>query len=413
VWATASDPALDAVHAPTVMPDSVPEPSPGRSGPSRDVVRRRRAALIGAVAGVLVIAVVGIVVAGGGGSSDDPTGPTSALRNDDLTLNVPTSWRKRAAPDIPGLHARNAVAAAAPGGASVVVAEHLPGRADPTLLPQRLRAALRRGPGTPETFAAAGTQGYRYDALRARGVQGPLRVYALLTSAGVATVVCGSSATAGSAVAAECDKIARTLSLTSAEARPVGLSEDYSGLLAKTVATLNSGVHTVNTSLADAGTPTARARAMRRASGLYRTAAASLGEAGTGLNPLDLGVNPKLVAAFRQFASAYARVARATRSNTLPALRRARGAVTRTRPKLAPATAALRRLGYTAALPATPNTPQAPVVSAAPLGPSSESPKQVRPPAPGATPPPPQATKPPPPPAPPRRPQQQEETTGG
>jgi len=383
VWATASDPDLFAVEVPTVMPDSVPErPQPlVQPRPSPQVLRRRRVALLGAGAGAATIAaVVAAVLTAGGGSSDDAT-PQKALKlsSDDLVLSVPTSWRKRAAPDIPGLHAREAVAAAGPGGA-YVVAEHL-GRADPTLLPPTLLAELRGSPGQPEKATVAGTRAYRYDRLRARGVRGRLRVYAALTSDGVAMVVCGGAASARPALASACDESAQTLSLTSAETRPVGLGKDYSAFLEKPIGTLNSEVIAVNTSLADAGTPMARARAMRRAARLYRSAAAALAKAGGDINPVDRELNARLRAVFKRLASDYTRVRGAAARDDAAALRRARRAVNRTRPRLAAVAAALRRLGYTAELPgATPATPRSPIASKArPVEPSSEPPTQVQP----------------------------------
>jgi serine/threonine protein kinase len=409
-WATASDPLQFAVDAPTVMPDSVPEPSrvPPRPATSPEVLLRRRIALAGVGTGVVAIAVVGALVVGGGGSSDDP-GPTSqalVLHGDGLALSVPTSWRKRAASDVPGAYAADAVAATGSGGA-YVVAEHRPGRADPTLLSPRLRSALRGTPGKPETVSLAGTQAYRYDGLRARGVKGRLRVYAVLTSEGVATVVCGSSAPAGPA-ASQCDGIAESLRLTSAEARAVGLSEGYAALLEKTVETLNTGVNEVNTSVDSAIAAPARAAALRRATGLYRRAVAALAKPGADLNPLDLGLNARVVAAFKGFAVVYPRVARAALRNDATELHRARLAVRTRRARLADTIAALRRVGYTAPLPRSPDAPRSPLARVTspprgkPLPPASQPPTQQRPVVPRTTRPPaakpPRATKPPPPP---------------
>jgi hypothetical protein len=321
-------------------------------------------------------------------------------------LSVPASWRKAAVADIPGLHAEHAVAAAQSGG-GYVVAEHLPGRADPTLLPRRLRAALQERLSRPATVALAGTQGYRYDGLRVRGVQGRLRAYAALTSGGVATVLCAGAG------ASECDEIARTLSLTSAEGRPIRVSEDYSALLEKTVGTLNAGVASVDTSLADAGTPAAQAAAMRGAARLYGGAVASLGRASSGLNPIDLELNARLVAALERLASGYGRVARAAGRGDAAALRRARSRVGRSRSRLAAAAATLRRLGYTAELPKAPATPSSIASSArpVPLSPSSGQPTPVQP----STPPriaPPPAVKPPPPPRAPRQPEKESGSIG-
>jgi serine/threonine protein kinase len=409
-WATASDPVQPAVEAQTVMPDKVPErPQPTeRSGPSPDVFRRRRIALAAAGGGVAAIAVVVAVVVAGGGSGGG-TGEKSqglVLQGDAFALNVPTSWRKRAAADLPGSYARDAVAAAGPGGA-YVVAEHRAGRADPTLLPPKLRSASHGQ--EPAKVTLAETQAYRYDGLHARGVEGRLRVYAVLTSEGVATVVCGSSAPAGPSASA-CDGIAQTLRLTSAEARPARLSDDYSALLAKTVGTLNTGVDEVNTSVADAGTAAANAAAMRRAARLYRDASAVLGKAGGDLNPVEVGVNARLATVFKRFASTLARVGRAAARSDAAALRSARGRVGTTRSRLAAITGELRRLGYSAAPPATPRTPSrlAPKARVAPLAPSSEPPTPVQP-APKSSPAP--APKPKPPPA-PRTPEEETGTIG-
>jgi len=396
VWATASDPALFAVEAPTVMPDALPQrpQAPPSTGPSPQVVRRRRIALAGAGAGVAAIAVVGVLLAGGGGSGGDSGADAQpgGLRTGDLALNVPTAWHEQAVPDIPGLPARDAVAAGGPGGA-FVVAEHVAGRADPTLLPAKLRTALVGGAPKPEAVEVAGTNALRYDGLRARGVDGRLRVYAVLTSDGVATIACGSPATAS-----ECDDIADTLTLASAKAVPAGLSDGYSALLTKTIETFNRGVAGVNTSVADAGTPKARAAALRGATGLYRTAVASLGKAADGSNPLDLGQNARLVAGFKRLASDYARLARAAARNDAAALRGARRGIAQTRSKVAAVTAGLRRLGYAGALPTTPDTPRSafPSTPSAPLAPSSGAPQPVPQTAPKTTAPPPPAAKQPP-----------------
>jgi serine/threonine protein kinase len=405
VWATATDAAQFAVEAPTVMPESVPEPPqspPASPRLSPEVLRRRRIALAGIGAGVATIAAVGAVLATTGGPSNDSgaTPQDLALHGDGFTLSVPTSWREQASPGVPGLRGRGIVSAAGPDR-TYVVAEHRPGRADPTLLPAGLRAALRGPRPKPETVTVAGTQAYRYGPLHARGVKGGLEVYAVLTSEGVATVACGSSAAAGPAASA-CEGIAQTLRLTSAEARTVGLSTDYAAILAKTVVTLNSGVTAVNTSVAGAATAAAQAAAMRPATRLYRSAAASLGKTRADLNPVDRGLNARLAAAFRRFASAYAHGARAAARSDAAALRRARQAVTHTRATLVAVTSALRRLGYTAALPATPVVPRSPVHSNTPPPPpassSSKPPVPAQPSSPRPDTPPP-ATKPPPPPA--------------
>jgi hypothetical protein len=385
------------------MPDAVPLPSP--SPPSPAVHRRRQAALIGAGAAVLAAAAGAVVVLGGSGSGSTSTEPPAGgfvLENGDLTLTLPASWSRRAAPAIPGLHPRKA-AGAAHARDAYLAAELVRGKADPSLLPPKLLAAQRGRRPKPETITLAGQPAYRYDQLGRRGARGSLRVYALLTTQGVATVACATSV---SAVLRDCDRIAGTLKLRSAQALPAGPSKDYAATLKTTFAALDTRIKAAKASLGKAGTVTAQAAALRQLAAGYTSAVASL--RGGRLNAVDAGLNPKLVSLLHAIASAYGRLERAVRSNDAAALAQSQQALERLHAKVDAAGAALARAGYTDKPPriavTTVPPPQGPAAAPQPppvSGSSVQPPPASRPP---ATPPPaasPAPHKPPPPPPPP------------
>jgi serine/threonine protein kinase len=377
----------------TVMPEAVadrlrPAPQPAPSG----AIQGRQVALIGGGTALVVVAIGAVVLLGGGGggsggSAEKTPSGTRLVDNADLGLRVPTSWSERAATTIPGLHRRAAVTAAGAGDA-FVAAELVPGNADPTLLPRSLLAA-QKGRPKPETITIAGQRAYRYDELRGRGSATNLRVYTVLTTGGVATIACGASA--ATAAARDCDQIAGTLKLTSAQALPAGPSKSYDAILKKTFTTLDTRSKTAKTSLGKAGTVPAQAAALRQLASAYETAG-TLG--GSGLNVLDSGLNGRLASLFKSVASAYRRLELAVQDNDAAARARAQQALKRLQARRGKASAALASTGYTARPPRLPVTtvsprrpatvPQQqatppPVVTPAPNGPSSGPPKKVTP----------------------------------
>jgi serine/threonine protein kinase len=379
------------VEARTVMPDALPlRPQPPASTASEPAFQLGRYAMLGGAGAVVAaVVVVAVVLAGGGGSSGETPPGTVARTNADLGLSVPTSWSQRAVPTIPGLQTRKAVTAAR-GSDSYVAAELVRGQADPSLLPAKLLAA-QKGRPKPETMTLAGQPAYRYDALRGAGQQ-PLRVYALLTTEGVATVACG-------AAARDCDAIARTLKLTSAQALPAGPSTSYGATLKKTFTTLDGRIKTAKAKLAKAGTVAAQGVALQPLASAYETAG-TLG--GGGLNVVDARLNAKLESLFKDVAVAYGRLDTAAQSNDAAAAAAAQRTLRRLRARTNAAGAALARAGYEtpprllvpklspprrpAATPAP--QPTQPVVPS-PNVPSPQGKPQAAPPAPPPPPPPP------------------------
>jgi serine/threonine protein kinase len=361
----------------TVMPEAVADrlrPAPQPASPPA-LHRRRQAALIGGGTAAVALAVGAVVVVGGGGSggSTDKSSPATRLvDNADLSLRVPTSWSKRAVPTIPGLHRRDAVTAARADGA-YVAAELVPGNADPTLLPRTLRAA-QKGRPKAQTITLAGQQAYRYDGLRGRGSATNLRVYTVLTSGGVATIACGPFPPAR-----DCDQIAGTLKLASAQVLPAGPSKSFAATLKKTFTALDARGRAAKTSLGKAGTVTAQAAALRQLASAYENA----GAPGGGLNVLDSGLNARLASLFTSVASAYGRLGLAVQGNDAAGQARAQQVLKRLQARRARAAAALASVGYAERPPRLPITTVSPPRGSAP--PMSGS--SVTPPPPGAAPP--------------------------
>jgi hypothetical protein len=360
------------------MPDVVPGPvaAPARPTPPQ-IRRRRRVALLGAGGLALVVAAVAAVLVGGGGGGSGGTSGnppaaagTYSLHNADLALAAPKSWAEGAAdPKVPGLHRRRAVTAS-PGGGSYVTAELVAGKADPTLLPPKLLGRLKGRPAKSKT-TFGGLEAYRYDRLRPRGSSKLLRVYTVLTNAGVATVAC-STPPGGGATLAACDKLARTLRLISAEGLPLGPSKDYGAMLNEMFATLNARIDAANIRIAKAPNVTAQATALRQSAGVFQSAVDTLH--GRKLNPIDTGLNAKLESVLATFVSAYRQLERAVQSNDPVAKAKAQQALKRALRRIRAATTTLQRVGYTdvptIATPRTAVKPPAPAAKA-PVTPQS------------------------------------------
>ncbi|MBW3609503.1 MAG: hypothetical protein KY463_14400 [Actinobacteria bacterium] len=413
------DPGRDL---PTVMPDVVDEDSPQerpaegsrqqrpaerrprqqpveRSPQQRPPGRgRRRDALVAAVAALVALAALALaalVVALGSGDKPPATDPgaltSTVLENADLSLTLPARWRQRGVPDVPGFQTRGAVAGA-PGDGVFVVAELVRGRADVTLLPRELRAALAGRTPKPTTVQLAGREAYRYDALALRGLRERLTVHAALTTDGVALVAC---AIAPGATEQGCAAIADSLRLKSATRLAIEPSEDYSATLDKTFAVLTRQLRTLNADLRAARTPRGRAAVARRLAGAYRDARRALSRAR--VNPLDDGLNAKVAVFLSDASSGFALLSKAYRDNDARTIARAAKAVKRAHAKLPAANKALERAGHPELDVPTPSTPPKPKPKPGGTRPSTPPPA----PAPPPPPPPPQTPAAPPPPPPP------------
>ena len=437
---------LADVEALTISPDAVPSEvplSPGREperapeetpaparAPTPPSTKRRRVLVAGG--GAAAVAAVAVAVAlslGGGNKPPAPTPPptkpaTFELTTGDLALTLPASWSGRTEfPAIPGLR-EDRGAAAADASKAYIVADLVPGDADVTLVPDALRSRVKGKLGDPQPVTLGGRETLVYDGVRIRGAKATLRVYATLTSGGVATIVCASPATA-----ATCDAAAGSMRLSSASALSIGPSDTYRDFVTSASKVLDGRIAKWNEALGDAKTPKGRARAVGRLGHAYTSAIALLGGKGAkaaerdleaALNPVDARLNDRLTARFAQMASAYTKLAAAVRTTDRADARRYMKTATRIRGRIVTLRGAFAEAGYTGLLKVKPKTkvtlPPRRVATPVATGPAitqQQGPVQSQPPAPVQQSQPPAAPPPaaPPPAAPPPPPGPIEETT--
>ena len=161
-------------------------------------------------------------------------------------------------------------------------------------------------------------QAYRYANLRPRGVDQPVTLFTVPTSAGVATVACLDPS-------ADCESIANTLKLNAGTAFPVGPSKDYAGQLGKVLSGLDKKAAAGRKALKSAGTPKQQAAAAKGLSSAYKDASSKVSKLKT--SPADASVNRALAAALKKTGAAYGRLASAAGSSNKAAYAKASKAV--------------------------------------------------------------------------------------
>ena len=206
----------------------------------------------------------------------------------------------------------------------------------------RCRGALPR----PAAVALGALNADRYSGLRVRGVAGKMIVYAVPTSAGVATLACtvGTAAASAGAGATECGQVAATLRVVAARAYPLGPSADYARVLSSTFATLRAAVANASGRLRAATTPSGQAQAARRLAAAYSTAETAVSAAA--VSPRDRDANAALAASLGQLAAGYTLSARAAGSADTTGYRQARDRIAAGSASLRRALAGLSALGY-------------------------------------------------------------------
>jgi serine/threonine protein kinase len=349
--------------AATVMPSSIsppppveekprvaePEPAPEREEEPERERKGGRGVLVGFGIAAVIAAVLGFVIGGGsGGGSEEESGgaPTAAASNADVEALFPSSWKKiTQVPQIPGMQFSEPVALApggAAGGEAVVVGQVKEGANNSTLLPTGFRDALgldagELPPRQAVQLASNKLQAYRYPNLRPRGIDQPVTLFTVPTSAGVATVACVDPG-------ADCESIANTLKLNAGTAFPVGPSEDYAAGLGKTLGGLDKKVKAGRRALQGADTPKAQAAAAKRLATAYKSASADVSK--LEVSPADAAVNQELAAALKQTGNAYAKLGSAASANNDGAYGKARTAVQQAQQNVAGALEGLETAGY-------------------------------------------------------------------
>ena len=183
--------------------------SRARESRARPRPRRPRvfpAALAGAAV-LLVLAVVAGVLAGRSGS--EASGPTlsQSASAGSVLLSFPGAWtRLSTVPRIPGMTFSDPLALAPSGGKDGQLVAGSVNATGPTLLPAALLARLDPSPKANDPVRLGSLQAYRYKALRPKGVNGTLTVFATPTTDGVATVACVTPPGAKGSFSTDCEQ---------------------------------------------------------------------------------------------------------------------------------------------------------------------------------------------------------------
>jgi hypothetical protein len=334
-----------------------PKPKPVREPkPARAPGESSKAFPIAIAAGVILAIVLGFVIggSGGGGSSDTASPPpkgglTGTAEATNAAVKVPSGWSKLdTAPDVPGLSvaAPTAVAPGGKDGEDAIVFGNVDRAADnPALLAGTFLQGLDEPPSSPDAavqIGDSGLQAYRYDGLKPNGFDREVTVYAVPTSAGVATLACLSKDV--SAMATTCDQIANSMTLSDGKPVPVGPSKAYARPVSKAMSTLGKADKSGLSKLKSAKTPQAQAAATRSLSNAYDKAAKSVAKIDA--NPQDGSLQTQLVRALRQTGAAYDKAAKAAARKSKSGFAGANGDIGSGRKAVADALARMKAAGY-------------------------------------------------------------------
>ncbi|HET6550155.1 MAG TPA: hypothetical protein VFG79_16955, partial [Solirubrobacter sp.] len=302
----------DAVAA-TIMPQKAPpappkaEPAAAKPAPSG---RPKWVVPAAIVAGVVVVGggLAAALGGGGGGGNETAATPTATATQapavpfsaDGIKLEVPAGWGSDGEqPQVPGM-AKGALTVGGPDGGAVVVGKADKSAANSTLLAADLRAAA--GSPLPEkavTDIGGGDQAARYAKLSIGDGQ-TATVYAVPTSAGVATLAC-------TADDATCDQIASSLEITTGKTFPIGPSKAYAGDVRGALRRLENREKAAASLLKSAGKRSTQATATSHLASAYGDAARTLGK--LKVSPADQLLNRQLASALRATGAAYGKAA--------------------------------------------------------------------------------------------------------
>jgi hypothetical protein len=306
----------------------------------------RRAVVVAGAAVLLVLAVLGGVLAGRSGS--EASGPTlsQSASAGSVLLSFPSAWtRLSTVPRIPGMTFSDPLALAPAGGKGGQLVAGSVNATGPTLLPAALLARLDPSPKANDPVRLGALQAYRYKALRPKGVNGTLTVFATPTTDGVATVACVTPPGAKGSFSTDCERVAGTLRLAGAKPYSLGPSDAYAATLGKTVSRLDSASAPAARRLKSADTPSAQASAATDLAAAYRDASRRVSR--ESVSPLDKGANSRIAAALTQISRGYTSAASAARAGDTGAYNAAGRAISRGGTALTRAFDQLKALGYT------------------------------------------------------------------
>jgi len=309
----------------------------------------------GFLAAVLAAAVLagaaGLLLGGSSGSSGEAFSDSASAGH--VELSFPAGWQRLAsAPTIPGLTFSQPLALAqggAGGGAATSASAQrlLAGEVSasgPSLLPRTFTAALNGALPRPEAVQLGALQAYRYSGLSVRDLSGPLTLYAVPTSSGVATLACLSSSSSSSAPAAQCAQIAATLKLGGTTAFGLAPSPRYATALGRTFGALRNGIGAGTARLRAASSASAQAAAAAQLAAAYSSASRAIG--GLTASPAVQSLNTSVAGSLTALGRDYAALAAAARAGDEAAYTQAQRAIGGDRARVAQALAALRQAGY-------------------------------------------------------------------
>ena len=318
---------------------------------ARPRAAQRRLVAAGAVA-MLLFAVAFLAGRSGGVDAQDPPPPraapppalASSASSGAVELRFPSGWRRTASPPrIPGLAIDDQVALTGPTGARVVAGRTR--ATGPALLPATLLERLADPPRRDDRVRLGGLTAYRYKGIDVRGLDRPLTLLVVPTTAGVATVAC-LGAVGGSRIADACERIAGSIGLV--RGRPIALGPDriYAKRLNRATARLNRSRSSLGRQLARARSRSGQARRAGDLAAAYAAASRSIDRAGRSVGPAARPGHDAVVGAVSRGERAYRSLAAAARHGQARRYRAARRDVARADRAVAAALASLRPLGY-------------------------------------------------------------------
>jgi hypothetical protein len=315
---------------------------PARARPTR--VSPPAIALVLLLAAAAVVA--GLLVGGSQGATNTSTVTlASSATIGHLQLRYPSSWQLgSASPGLPGVTFTNPIVLTPSRGGAQLVAGEVADASGSTLLPASLRSKVQGSLPAPTAVTFGGLQADRYSDLHVSGLADPVTLYAIPTSAGVATIACWGTAHLAPSFADQCSQVTATLRLLGATAYPVGPYPAYATLISNTLKTLTSTTSGPLSQLKSATSPSAQSSALSHLASAYSSAASTLSRAA--VSPIVRDAHNALISALKQISAGYSNAASAASSGSASAYSRAGQQITAGSSGLSSALRRLSALGY-------------------------------------------------------------------
>ena len=302
--------------------ESTVEPSAAalRGRATRDRRLSRRTLGMAFVAVVAAASAFGFLT----GRPEGPRVQPRAVAGEGVALTVPADWQRQSSPSVVPTLGLRGVAAAGPTAseaAGVIVGSV--GAGGPSLLSETFLRRIGRVPRREAVRLG------RQDAYRYQGLEGPaglrLTIYAVPTTAGVATVVCHAPGRAAARFMPGCARVAATLRLVGRRPYRLGVDGRYLAWVDSALTSLRRKRSVSRRRLARARGRRAQATWIARLERSYRSAGVRLRDVPT--PPQSAGAHSVSLRALAYTQTAYRRLKRATLRGRPEGYDRARRAV--------------------------------------------------------------------------------------